>query len=205
MQDLEFGGKFWSEKYKNITKLYTKFKRHKLRFITLLTVVSLSLIIKWGLTNVDRVVGSATAISFEETPYKPIELGQIDVKTKITDVEQYEIKDSIINRKIQKMNIDIITNEIIEFLKNTRNICIHIKHFGVKYDILVFHNLTMINPQIISESKTRKNIPEISIDGEQTWSSRSTDMYIKYYNANLELTYTNLFFDQAYCFAYYMV
>ena len=109
----------------------------------------------------------------------------------------------MVNRRMQIINLEMVTEKIHTFLENTKNICVHVKQFGVKFDILVFDNITMINPEVISEGKEIKNIPQIALDGSKSWASRATKLYVKHYNEKLEYIYSELYNNQAFCFAFY--
>ena len=202
MRDLEFNGNFWADKYKGITREYKRFLRHKKQILIAFFVITLGFIIKWGFTNVDRVVQGATAVTFEEANYKPFEIGPLIVDPPSV-IDEVVIKDSMVNRRMQIMNFEITQDKVREILQSSSNICIHIKHFGVPQNVIFFSNLTMINPQVIHEGKERKNIQEVQLDGKTSWASRATHIYVKHYNEKLDFVHTALYGNQAYCFAFY--
>lgn len=202
MRDLEFGVQVWREQYKTLINNVNKYKLYKKQILVTFLFITFAIGIKLGLSNIDRVVQTGSAISLEEQPYKSFKLGSL-ITSKVETSEHFEIKDSLVNRKMQKINIEMASEEARDFLEKSGNICIHLKQFGVKWDILVFENVTIVNPQIISESNSRKNIQQVGLDGTQTWASRPISVYVKHYNEKLDFVYTNLWENQAYCFAYY--
>lgn len=202
MTDLEYGVQAWKEQYKHVIKNVNKYKMYKKQILLSFLFITFAIGIKIGISNIDRVVQAGSGITLEELPYKSFKLKPVTTSYVETS-EHFDIKDSLVNRKMQKMNIDIAGEEAREFLKETGNICVHLKQFGVKWDIMVFENITVINPIIISESTTRKNIPQIGLDGTKTWASRPTSIYIKHYDDKLDYVYTHLWDNQAFCFAYY--
>lgn len=204
MRDLEFGVQVWRDQYKNVIKNVNKYKMYKKQILLSFLFITFAIGIKFGMSNIDRVVQTGSAITLEEQPYKSFKLGSL-ITTKVETSEHFDIKDSLVNRKMQKVNVEIASDEAKTFLKDSGNICIHLKQFGVKWDIMVFENVTVINPQIISEGTSRKNIPQIGLDGSQSWASRPTNIYIKHYNEKLEYVYTHLWDNQAFCFAYYQM
>jgi hypothetical protein len=202
MEDLEFGGKYWTKKYKNVINYYKRYKKHKKQFLTAFIVITFGVVIRWGFSNVDRVVNAGSAISFEESVYKPFTLEPIN-QNPVKYSKRFVVKESMVNRRMQILNLEMVTEEIHKFLKDTGNICVHVKQFGVKFDILVFENITMINPEVISEGKEIKNIPQIALDGSKSWASRTTKLYVKHYNEKLEYIYSEIYNNQAFCFAFY--
>lgn len=202
MADLEYGLQSWKDQYKTLIKHVNKYKRYKKQILSSFVFITIAIGIKIGLSNIDRVVHAGSGITLEETPYKSFKLQPLTTSYVDTS-EHFDIKDSLVNRKMQKINIEMVGDEARSFLKDSGNICVHLKQFGVKWDILIFENSTIINPQIISEGSSRKNIPQIGLDGSQTWASRPTNIHIKHYNENLDLVHSHLWNNQAFCFAYY--
>ena len=204
MVDLEYGHKFWNLKYKNIIKYYKRFDKHKRGISISFMIISIALIVKLGFFNIDSIIKSNSILTLEETTYTPFSLGNLN-KELVKNSENYIIKDSSVNRHLQSINLEFIKDEVQFFLKETNNICIHLKQFGVKYDILVFNNITIINPEIISEGENIKNVPQINLNGEKIWAKRKTKVRLKYFNEKLNLVYDDLYNEQAFCFFYYVL
>jgi len=202
MADLEYGLQSCRYQYKTLIKHVNKYKTYTKQILFSFLFITLAIGIKIGLSNIDRVVYAGSAVTLEEQPYKMFKLKPL-ITHYVETSEHFDIKDSFVNRRMQKNNIEMTGEEARSFLKDSGNICVHLKQFGVKWDILVFDNITIINPQIISEGSSRKNIPQIGLDGSQTWASRPTNIYIKHYNENLDFVHSHLWDDQAFCFAYY--
>lgn len=203
MIDLEFGGDTWRKKYNKLIKAYGKYKPFSKQIAITACIVTLALVVKWGLSNINRVVESGTGVAFEESIYTPLTLGELLV-TPITDpVAHYPIKDSMVNRRMQQLNLHAISEDVRAFIRDTENICIPIKQFGVPFDIVVFHNVTMVNPTVVQEGNVRRNVAQLDINGVQTWASRATEVTIKHHDADLNYVYTNLYDNDAFCFAFY--
>lgn len=203
MDDLEFGGEFLLKKYKHVLSVYRRKKAVIKRFFFAFVVLSLALIVKVGFRNFDTVIETATAITMDEESYVPFKLGDF-VERPPESTKQFPIKDSMVNRRMQSLNLEDVSFEVRSFLEKTGNICIHLRHFSLPWDIVVFPNMTVINPQIISTGEGWKNVPEMSVGGEEKWSRRATSVYVKFYSTELIQVYETLWYEQAYCLAFYM-
>lgn len=204
--DLEYGGRFLHDKYKDVLGIYKKYKRHSKKILGSTALITLAIVVKMTFSNFDTVAQKASAITLEETAYKPFILEPLDIN--LADdfkVQEFGVKDSAVNKRMQQINVQAASAEIQEFLENSGNLCTHVKYFKVPYDIMVFRNMTMINPQVISQGTTKKNIQEISMSGETKWSYRATEIGINHYDEKLNYVYSTLYDDQAFCFAYYMI
>ena len=200
--DLEFGGAAIRKRYKSILKFYKSNARHIPRVLMLLTVITLSIVVRWGVTNVDRVVEGATGVSFEEDTFVPFTIGEFTA-TEPVKRKQFEIKTSIVNHKMQRMNLETVTDQVRAFLEESGNVCVHLVHFHVPYDIIVFSNITIVNPQIVEESKVRTNVKEIDLNGDSKWASRAEYVHVRHYNEHLNQVHTMLWGHQSVCFQYY--
>lgn len=205
--DLEYGGAFLVKKYQKVFDFYKKNRVRIRRGAIVFGVVATAIIIKLGFRNMDTVVETATAITMDEETYQPFKLDL----TKFTpgvpeiDVGQLPLKDSVVNRRMQAMNVADVSATVGEWLNKTGNLCVHLKHFQVPWDIIVFPNTTIINPQIISEGKTRKNIKEENLEGDTTWKQRATSIYLKYFDKELNQKHDTVWFNYAYCLAHYLI
>lgn len=205
-EDLEYGTGFLVKKYKHVFDFYKANSRRLKRGAIVFGVVSAAIIIKLGFLNIDTVVSTATAITMDEESYRPFALDIAKFTTgEGPPPQQYPIKDSVVNRKMQSMNIAHVATTVEEWLESSENLCVHLKHFQVPWDIMVFPNMTIINPQIISEGTTRKNIQEVGLGGESQWKQRATSVYLKYFDRELNQRHDTLWGNYAYCLAHYLI
>lgn len=204
MDDLESGYEIFSHNLKKIATWYRNNKKTLRTFIFSFLVLTISIIIKKGYSNFESAIEAGTAISMDEGAYIPFQLGEFRTNPE-GDSRELIIKDSLVNRRMQVMNIEIVNEGVREFLLSSGNICVHAKHFGVPYDIVVFPNQTIINPHIISQGQVWRNIPEVNLEGDEVWKKRATSVYVKFYNSKLEQVYDTLWYDQAYCLAHYII
>lgn len=204
MEDLESGTEFLSLKLKKFIKWYKTNQKSVKTFLISFLLLSIAIIIKKGFNSFESAIETVTAISMDEELYIPFQLGEF---TDIPSGDSCElvIKDSMVNRRMQLINIDMVVEEVREFLVTSGNICIHLKHFGVSLDIVVFPNQTVINPHVISQGSVWKNVPEMKVSGEEIWSRRATSLYVKFYNAELTQVYDTLWNEQAFCLAHYIL
>lgn len=205
--DLEYGGGFLVEKYKRVFNFYKKHKRRLRQGSIIFAIITVAIIVKLGFRNMDHVVETASAITMDEETYQPFKLDitKFSPEGPALEVAQLTIKDSVVNRRMQAMNIADVSTRVSDWLDKTGNLCVHLKHFQVPYDILVFPNETIINPQIISEGKTRKNINEVDLGGDTVWKQRATSIYLKYFDKDLTQKHDTLWFNSAYCLAHYLI
>lgn len=203
--DLEFGGVYISRKVQKLVNLYRK-NEHRIKYILIsFCVVTTALIIKYASRNVDSVIESATAITFDEETYTPFVLSNEILSTVESGigVRKFPIKGSKINWKMQTLNIVQARNKVWEYLGKAKQTCIHLKHFGVPYDILVFNNITMVNPEVLMESDEHKKIKEMSLDGSVNRKNRPIWIKVGYYSEALIYQSIILWGAQSYCFAHY--
>lgn len=203
--DLEFGGVHISRKVQKLVNLYKK-NEHRIKYIIVsFCVVTVALMVKYASYNVDTVVESATAITFDEETYTQFVLSK-EILPNVESgagVRKFPIKGSKINWKMQTLNIVQARNKVWEYLDKAKQTCIHLKHFGVPYDILVFKNVTMVNPEVLMESEEHKKIKEMSLDGSVNRKSRPIWIKVGYYSEALIYQTDVLWGVQSYCFAHY--
>jgi len=202
--DLEFGIVAVSAKVKWLVDLYKK-NEGKLRYIIFAVVgVTLALVIKFAFYNFDNVVGSSGVITFDESVYTPFKLSatmipHTETKTSI----QFPLKDNDANSKGQISNLVHARAHVVTYLESTGFCCIHLRHFGVPYDIIVFRNLTMINPLVLNESPTRGYVNEMALDGTTSRKQRPVWLEISFINVALVKQSVTLVGDQVKCFTHY--
>ena len=204
-EDLEYGTGFLVKKYKKVFDFYRQNSRRLKRGAVVFIVVAAAIVVKLGFRNIDKVVSTATAITMDEESYKPFTVDITKFTMEVGTPEQYPIRDSLVNRKMQSINIAHVASTVEDWLKTTGNLCVHLKYFQVPWDILVFPNITIINPQIISEGSTRRNIQEVDLGGETRWKQRATSVYLKYFDRELTQRHDTLWENYAYCLAHYLI
>lgn len=202
--DIELGPMLMTDKVKWLVDMYRK-NEGKLRYIIIsCAVVTIALVIKYAFYNMDAVIETAGVITFDEDVYTPFKL----TNELITDVGrasiQFPVKDSPVNWKIQTLNLVQSSQFVVDYLTNAGFNCVHLRHFGVSYDIIVFKNVTMVNPAVLKESPEKLNVKEMSLDGTVNWKKRPVWLKIAYVNEALEKQEVVLTGDQAICFSHYV-
>lgn len=202
--DIEFGGIKFSKKVKWLVSLYDK-NKHRLKHIIFAFIgVTLALIVKFAFYNMDDVVASASVITLDEDVYKPFKLSKdiiLDVGDKAT--LQFPLKSSQINWKIQALNIAQGRSHVLNYIEEAGFVCLHMRHFGVPYDILVFRNLTMVNPVVLGESEEKIMRQEETLAGKKYRKKRPKWIKVKYVDESLVEQTITLWGEQATCFAHY--
>lgn len=202
--DLEYGKITLSKQMQRIADYYRKNERKIKYFSAGFIFLTIAIIIKLGINNVDSVVEAATAITLDEAAYQPFKWSDtIKVNVDSKSVKKFPIKESHVNWKMQALNIMQAREHVLEYLRKGDYICIHMRHFDVPYDIIVFQNITMVNPVVEKESDTYYYVKEMSLDGTTSRQKRPTSLDIVYYDEGLNRKYVTLYNDQAACFAHY--
>jgi predicted Holliday junction resolvase-like endonuclease len=202
--DVEQGSIRLSDKVRWLVKLYDKNKHRLQRIIFAFVVVTLALIIKFAFHNIDDVVASASVITMDEDVYKPFKISEeiiVDVGDKTSIY--FPIKTSDINWKMQALNIAQATSHILRYIEGVDYVCIHARHFGIPFDIIVFRNLTMVNTVVMGESDENIMRQEVTLAGVKTRNRRPNWIKIKYRDESLVEKTTTLWGEQAACFAHY--
>ena len=202
--DIEQGSITLSDKVRWLVKLYNK-NRHRLKHIIIaFVVVTLALIVKFAFYNIDDVIASASAITMDEESYKPFKVTEdiiVDVGDKASI--HFPIKTSDINWKMQVLNLAQVTSHVLKYIEAVDYVCIHARHFGVPYDIIVFRNVTMINPIVLAESDEKITRQEATLAGVKSRKKRPIWIKIKHRDGSLVEKTTTLWNNQAGCFAHY--
>jgi hypothetical protein len=205
--DLEGGPMDISKKVKEMVDLYKRYE-HRMKYILISAlVVTVALILKYASYNVDSVIETATAITFDEKTYERFTLSP-ELMTVLSDEERgrsqkFPIKGSQVNWKMQTLNIVHARNIVWAYLSGANQECIHLRHFGVPYDIIIFKNVTMVNPDVLEESPNHRKIKEMSLDGTVSRKSRPDWVKVGYYSEALTYQVSTLWGSQSYCFAHY--
>jgi hypothetical protein len=202
--DLEYGQVTLSKQMKRLVDYYRKNERKIKYFAIGFVVLTVALIIKLGFNNVDTVIETATAITLDESAYQPFKWSEnIIVSVDAKGVKKFPIKESHVNWKMQSLNIIQAREHVMEYLKKGGYLCIHMRHFNVPYDIIVFQNVTMVNPLVEKESDTYRYVKEESLDGTTSRQKRPETLDIVYYDEGLNRQFITLYGNQASCFAHY--
>jgi hypothetical protein len=109
------------------------------------------------------------------------------------------------NHRMQVQNLAAVTGEVRKWLDRTGNVCVHVRHWGVPLDILVFANETMVNPRIAEEGSVRRNILEVDLAGRERWRQRATSVTVNFWDAQLLPQMRTLWEEQAFCLAHYVI
>lgn len=202
--DLEYGKVTLSKQMQKFADYYRKNEKRIKYFGIGFIVLTLALIVKLGINNVDSVVEAATAITLDEAAYQPFKWSKtININVDSKSVKKFPIKESHVNWKMQSLNIIQAREHVMEYLKKGDYICIHMRHFNVPYDIIVFQNITMVNPIVEKESDDYYYIKEMALDGTSSRQKRPVSLDIVYYDEGLNRQYVTLYNNQAACFAHY--
>lgn len=205
MVDLEYGGNGFS---KNIKLLITRYhtNRTKIKYTVFsLLIVTIAVIVKVGFISLNDVVVATNTITLDESPYVPFVWNE-EITTYVSDrgVVKYPKKTSSVNWKLQALNIYQFSNHVMGYLEASENICIHCRHFGVPYDILVFKDKVMVSPVVTDESDQMVYSRETSLNGSVTRVKRNEWIEVMYYNMEMEKEVTRLVGNDAICFSHYM-
>lgn len=202
--DLEYGTVVLSKQMKQLVHYYRGNRRKIKYFAVGFVVLTVALIIKLGLNNVDTVIETATAITLDEESYQPFRWSdEIMLEVDSTGVKKFPIKGSHVNWKMQSLNIIKAREHVLQYLESGGYVCIHMRHFDVPFDIIVFQNVTMVNPVVEKESDVYHYVKEESLTGVTTRVKRPQTIDIAYYDEGLTQKHVTLRGDQAYCFAHY--
>lgn len=200
MTDIEYGPlalKPWMQKV-----IANKDKLYKLAIVWAITTALIA--IKWGYANIDTMAMQSTVITLDEPTYVPFTFTstpQDHVDSTFT--QQFHIKESILNKKTQIQNIMNFQQTVQLYLYNTNNLCIHARHFNVPYDIIIYNNMTLIDPVVIDESPQQTYFTESSLNGTVTKKKRAVWSKVTFINERLQKSETTLHGALSACFCHY--
>ena len=202
--DIEYGPVKLSKQMKHVVDYYRKNSTKIKYFGVGFMVLTLALIIKLGYNNVDAVIQTATAITLDEVAYKPFKWSEtMNPNVESKSVKNFPLKESHVNWKMQSLNILQVREHVIKYLLEGGYECIHTRHFDVPYDIIIFTNVTMVNPKIESESDMYHYVKEMALDGTEKHQKRPDYIDIVYYDEGLNKKYITLYDNQAACLLHY--
>lgn len=204
--DLEYGKEIIG-KYNG---LYKKHKNKVWYMTSLFVVVTLAVILKQSIQiDIDESVASGSGFSLDEAGPELITLKKhvIDVKIdKESSFKKFQVKQNRLNRMIQTKNLANVFEEVYQHVLIENWECIHLKHFGVPYDIILFFdpNITMLEPKITQISDEFILQQEIGIDNVRKYIKRPSELSVEYLQDDLEtMVSKRLEGDAAACFSYY--
>lgn len=202
--DLEYGKITLSKQMQKVADYYRKNEK-KIKYFSIgFIILTFALIVKLGINNVDTVVEAATAITLDEESYTPFKWSE-NIITSVDSkaIKKFPIKGSHVNWKMQSLNILQAKEHVMEYLKKGDYICIHMRHFNVPYDIIVFQNITMVNPEVENESDNYYHVKEMALDGKVARKKRPEWINVLYHDEGLNLKHATLYNNQAACFLHY--
>lgn len=205
--DIEAGMPSIRQQYKKLIN-YVNNNRRFFRLYAICFVLTLvAIITKVTYMNMDQVMETASTITLDESSYIPFEVSEeIILKVPHKSSEELEIKTSLANMKLQITNIYALEHKIKKFLQKASHVCLHARHFGVPYDIIVFENVTMVNPEIVSVSTSYKNVEEQDLAGDVKWAKRPLTVTVSYLDGKLiSHDSVTLYKHQASCFSHYNI
>lgn len=169
-------------------------------------VATLSLLVRAALIDMDSVVQSANAITFDEEVYEPFSWrGELHPEFAERYVTPVQIKSSAINVNAQQSNLQELRDHVrARYLQGEDDfICLHAKYLGVPHDIVIFRNYTMVNPVVRRQSDEITHNKEIGLDGVERLTVRPRWIEISYYNEYMQSVVNVLYSDQSACFTHY--
>lgn len=206
MVDLERGRLVISPFVKSVVD-NIKAKRSSIKlFVYAMVILNVGISIKLAINNIDSVVSVGSGVDLSEKRY---EMLHIDISTDFVSkpkgvVSNMDISTSLINRKMQRLNIKDISEAIKVHLQTNDYICIHAKHFGINDDIIVFNNMTLINPAVLETSVDTFNVPEIGVNDAIVWAKRPLRTKLGFVNeTTLDIGFVDVYGPISACFWHY--
>jgi hypothetical protein len=202
--DPEYGSVKLHKNYKKVLEFVQNNKR-KIKTITIaFFVMTCAILIRFAYDNTDNIKNNV--ITLDEEVYTIFDLSEFDPKVERSFTVDFPIKTSLVNQRLQKLNIETAETKVREFLKESGYDCIHLRHFGVVYDMIFFNNVTMINPEVVKLSENKVNKKEENLNGEIHFAKRSTSVIVNYIDKDLEKQYgEKLWGNNAICFQFYVI
>jgi len=203
-EDLEYGKFTISKRFLKLLQVY-KHNSKKIK-TTLLSFVAISvaILVRFSFDNVENI--KETVITLDEDPYEIFDIND-EINTNVSKdlTVEFPRKTSLVNQRLQELNINAITNKVSKFLNESENLCIHLRHFGSVYDILVFQdNRTLINPEIVEMSTKKKNVKYIDLENVPKYKKLSSRVLLNYVDKNMNTKYNQeLIGNDAFCFQFY--
>lgn len=204
VRDLEFGPLGLTDGMKRLIKFYNSNRHRMFSFLVAFSILSFAVIVKLGYRNVDSVIETATSITLDEESYRPFKWS-MEVIPEVEDrsTRVFELKESHVNWKMQALNLAQFKVFVMEYIESVGYVCIHARHFDVPYDIIIFNNMTLVNPHVESEGTRLEYVKEISLSGGVSRHKRPTQITVTYIDEALNRQHRTLYGDQAFCFAHY--
>lgn len=171
-----------------------------------ITIVALTILLlaKHMKLSFDHFESARAALSLEESAYHPFQLGKLQLTVVNKTSIKFPLKRSHINREMQRLHLQEIHHRVAIYLNETSQLCMHLRHYEVPYDILFFHNETIINPYVEDESESTIRVKETSLDGTSKRQNRPLWIKLSYYNATLQYNTVTFNNDASFCIAHYL-
>ena len=164
------------------------------------------LIARAAFVDMDSVVKTANAITFEEEVYEPFTWSE-SLRNGLASalVRPVTIKSASVNVNAQTANLKEFGGFVrTRFLGPPENyICLHAKYLQVLYDVIVFRNITVVNPSVRKQSDEITHNRETALDGTERMTVRPHWIEVSHYDEGLNPRVTTLYGDQAVCFTHY--
>lgn len=202
--DLEYGPV--GEKYLRIKEMVKRHARKGRRFVIAAVMLTIGIMVKLTYDRIDSVMETTATITLDESSYVPFTIrDDIIVDTEATAVrEAFPIKSSPANVRLQLANLAMLEARIRKFLQGTEHICIHASHLGVPFDITVFKNGTLVNPEILEVSKEYALVGEADLADKIKWVKRPKWIRVSFLDSQLIRVPDHLLVGhQAICFSHY--
>lgn len=204
--DIEYGKSVLSE-YRKLYKKYSK----KIWFLAVFfTVVTLAIIVEKSFRSIEKSVENNSGVSFTEDPPEPLNFDETSMipilPEKNVVYRDFVLKTSPLNKMLQKHSLNMLHNKTMNILIKNQWDCVHLRHFGLNYDILVFKskNITVVNPEIIHISDEMQVKHELGLDNTRRVVKRPISISLNFIDKDLE-TQKNLTLsgNDAACLSYY--
>lgn len=202
--DIEYGADIIN-KYRDI---YTKYNK-KIKFIAVAFVVAtIAIVLRKSFTSIDQSIENDTVMSIDETPPELITLSKKffeNARESNTKYRRFVRKKNTINQLIQRRNIANVRQEIDAILNAEDWHCVHLRHYDVPFDIVMFkNNLTMIDPNIVMISEEFQTKQEVGVDNIRRFVKRPVMITVDYVDEKLYSVHNRtLTGNDAICFSYY--
>lgn len=203
-EDLEFGPIKIPAELRRVIDLLRKNRNAARQALLITAAFTVALVLRYGYLNIESVIERATAVTLDEAPYEPFMMSPHIMNEAPVASEKFPLKTSHVNWRMQAHNIAFARGVALEYLENAGYLCVHLRHFGVPYDILVFRNGTvMVNPEVEREGQLSVMVQEVSLAGDIARKRRATSLDVTYLDQSLNRQRGSLDQEDAFCFAHY--
>jgi len=200
--DLEYGRTALLDRWRALKIDKTRVGRTLVCF--LLAVVGMTIQVVVQNAKEDVVTGAETVFPIHERQYKAFSFSSGISETPLS-VEPFPILNSFVNRELQLRNLVTFSQHVRSWLNSTNTLCIHAKYFNVPYDIILYHNMTLINSDIgsVLDHTKRSSVHVRDVYGKERWVTYPTSLQVRYTTSELTNEDITLYNRQALCLYYY--